>query len=114
MINHSQVFFFLSLAVFALTIFGLVYGKALLVPLALAIMIWFLLNALAKFIERLNYKNWIFPHWLSLTIALIVMLGLLAIVVEMISRNIGEVINTAPTYQKNIEALLKHSSNHLV
>ena len=98
---------FFSLAVFALTIFGLVYGKALLVPLALAIMVWFLLNALAKFIERLNYKKWIFPHWLSLTIALIVMLGLLAIVVEMISRNIGEVINTAPTYQKNIEALLK-------
>ena len=98
---------FLSLAVFALTIFGLVYGKALLVPLALAVMVWFLLNALAKFIERLNYKKWIFPHWLSLTITLIFMLGLLAIVVEMISRNIGEVINTAPTYQKNIEALLK-------
>ena len=98
---------FFSLAIITLTIVGLVYGKALLVPFALAVMVWFLLNALAKFIERMTFKKWIFPNWLSLSIALLTMLGLLAIVIEMISRNIGEVINTAPIYQKNIEALFK-------
>ena len=98
---------FFSLAIITLTIVGLVYGKALLVPFALAVMVWFLLNALAKFIERITFKKWIFPNWLSLSIALLTMLGLLAIVIEMISRNIGEVINTAPIYQKNIEALFK-------
>ena len=99
---------FFSLAIITLTIVGLVYGKALLVPFALAVMVWFLLNALAKFIERITFKKWIFPNWLSLSIALLTMLGLLAIVIEMISRNIGEVINTAPIYQKNIEALFKN------
>jgi len=98
---------FFSLAIITLTIVGLVYGKALLVPFALAVMVWFLLNALAKLIERITFKKWIFPNWLSLSIALLTMLGLLAIVIEMISRNIGEVINTAPIYQKNIEALFK-------
>ena len=98
---------FFSLAIITLTIVGLVYGKTLLVPFALAVMVWFLLNALAKFIERITFKKWIFPNWLSLSIALLTMLGLLAIVIEMISRNIGEVINTAPIYQKNIEALFK-------
>ena len=98
---------FFSLAIITLTIVGLVYGKTLLVPFALAVMVWFLLNALAKFIEGITFKKWIFPNWLSLSIALLTMLGLLAIVIEMISRNIGEVINTAPIYQKNIEALFK-------
>ena len=37
-----------------------------------------------------------------------IMLGLLALVIEMISRNIGEVIKTAPMYQKNIQVLFQN------
>ena len=96
---------FFSLAIITLTIVGLVYGKALLIPFALAVMVWFLLNALANFIQRLTNGKWIIPNWISLTMSLLIMLGLLVLVIEMISRNIGEVIETAPMYQKNIEVL---------
>ena len=96
---------FFSLAIITLTIVGLVYGKALLIPFALAVMVWFLLNALANFIQRLTNGKWIIPNWISLTMSLLIMLGLLVLVIEMISRNIGEVIKTAPMYQKNIEVL---------
>ena len=96
---------FFSLATITLTIVGLVYGKALLIPFALAVMVWFLLNALANFIQRLTNGKWIIPNWISLTMSLLIMLGLLVLVIEMISRNIGEVIKTAPMYQKNIEVL---------
>ena len=96
---------FFSLAIITLAIVGLVYGKALLIPFALAVMVWFLLNALANFIQRLTNGKWIIPNWISLTMSLLIMLGLLVLVIEMISRNIGEVIKTAPMYQKNIEVL---------
>ena len=96
---------FFSLAIITLTIVGLVYGKALLIPFALADMVWFLLNALANFIQRLTNGKWIIPNWISLIMSLLIMLGLLVLVIEMISRNIGEVIKTAPMYQKNIEVL---------
>ena len=96
---------FFSLATITLTIVGLVYGKALLIPFALAVMVWFLLNALANSIQRLTNGKWIIPNWISLTMSLLIMLGLLVLVIEMISRNIGEVIKTAPMYQKNIEVL---------
>ena len=99
---------FFSLAIITLTIVGLVYGKALLIPFALALMVWFLLNALSNFIQRLAKNKWFIPKWISLTMSSFIMLGLLAMVIEMISRNIGEVIKTAPMYQKNIEVLCQN------
>ena len=83
-------------------VYVLVTGSDLLIPLAIAIMIWYLINALSRTIEvRLKV-----PGWLALTLSITALVVALGLIVEMISGNIAAVREAAPTYQANIEKLV--------
>ncbi|MGB0571445.1 MAG: AI-2E family transporter [Alphaproteobacteria bacterium] len=94
----------------AVTIFFLIEGRDLLIPIAVAIVIWYLLNALARFLHRIPLGNWRLPNWLALAGAVIVMIVAIALVAELISDNLGDVAATAPAYQANFENLVAQAS----
>ena len=82
----------------------LVVGKAFLVPLAVAIMVWYVINALsrtyAKLIPWIADKNW------ATTLASIVSIGLfIMFAVDMVQQNIADVKAAAPHYQANFNIL---------
>ena len=82
----------------------LVVGKAFLVPLAVAIMIWYVINALsrtfAKILPWVNEKNWI------TTLASLMSIGLFfAFAIDMVQNNIAAVSEAAPTYKANFDNL---------
>ena len=94
--------FALTFGIAALMVYVLVTGRDLLIPFAIAVMIWYLINALARSMER-----WLrTPGWLSLTLSIVAIVFALGLVVEIISGNIAAVRVAAPTYQANIKDLI--------
>lgn len=101
--------FGITFGIAALMVYVLVTGRDLLIPFAIAIMIWYLINALKRFFRRVEKA----PEWMALTFAVLTMLLALGVVVEIISGNIAAVASAAPTYQENIEKLIQ-SATHLL
>ncbi|HAU68237.1 MAG TPA: AI-2E family transporter [Gammaproteobacteria bacterium] len=82
----------------------LVVGKSVLVPLAVAIMIWYVINALsrsyAKLLPWVADRNWVTTLMSLFSIGLFV-----AFSVDMIQNNISDVSAAAPEYKRNFDAL---------
>ena len=82
----------------------LVVGKAFLVPLAVAIMVWYIINALsrtyARFIPKFDKPN------LWTTLLSVISIGVFAyFAVDMVRANINDVSAAAPNYKANFDAL---------
>lgn len=97
--------FGITFGIAALTVYLLVTGRELLIPFAIAVMIWYLINALSRSFQTFARA----PGWLALTCAVLTILIALALIVEMISGNIEAVRQAAPGYQANIEKLISHA-----
>lgn len=82
----------------------LVVGKAFLVPLAVAIMIWYVINALSRTYARLlpgvKQSNWITTVAAIITIALFITFA-----VDMVQSNLADVKRAAPVYKANFDLL---------
>jgi AI-2 transport protein TqsA len=110
-VSAKAVAFASSIIVVALTFVLLIEGRDLLIPIAVAIMIWYLLNALARGFHALPLGNFHLPGWLSMALAIVTVLIGLGLVAELISDNIGQVSAAAPGYQANIEVLIAKASS---
>jgi len=85
----------------------LVLGKDVLVPFAIAVIVWYLINALAEGMARLPQVGPWLPPWLRMTLALGVIVMLLYLFGRLASQNIAEVSQAAPSYEANLRALLE-------
>lgn len=94
----------------ALTVYFLVEGRDLLIPITVALVIWYLLNALANFFDRIPRIGKRIPHWITLLGAVLIVVVAIALVVELISDNIAQVRAAAPVYQDNFEKLVQRLS----
>ena len=90
----------------AVAIGFLYYGSTLLIPLAIAILIWHLINALAGFYRRLVPRPGRLAGWLRYVAALLTIFGALAIMVELIRTNVAQVSQAAPGYEASLHGLL--------
>ena len=86
------------------TFYVLVVGKAFLVPLAVAIMIWYVINALsrtyAKLLPKVEKSNWVTTTASLISIALFIFFS-----VDMVRGNINDVTAAAPAYKANFDVL---------
>lgn len=89
----------------------LVLGKSLLLPFAVAIMIWYVIDALAASISRLHIARYQPFQRLGLLMALLVIGALFAGVVNMIGGTVEQVRIAAPGYQDNAQQILEKFSN---
>ncbi len=101
--NRATSFSLVILATIAV-FYVLVVGKAFLVPLAVAVMVWYVINALSrtfvKIIPWIEEKNWI------TTLASLISIGLfISFAVDMVQRNITDVSAAAPAYKANFDIL---------
>jgi predicted PurR-regulated permease PerM len=113
MILPRPVLFAVSLGAVALVFVALIYGKDLLIPLAVAVIIWYVLNALAQFFGRLRIAGKRPPDWLCLAAALLTLAAALAGVIDMISDNIQAVTQAAPQYQQNLQRMFSEVASLL-
>ncbi|MEJ0022513.1 MAG: hypothetical protein WDN76_03095 [Alphaproteobacteria bacterium] len=73
-----------------------------LAPFALAFILWLAIDSLGAGFKRIMPA---LPHWLSLAISLIVVLGFLSLVFWVLARNIGVFVSNAPAYQARLEGI---------
>lgn len=95
--------FGVTFGIAVLMVYVLVTGSDLLIPLAIAVMVWYLINALSRVFE----KRLRAPGWLALTLSIATLAIAVGLIVEMISGNIAQVRAAAPGYQANIEKLIQ-------
>lgn len=96
----------MAMVIVFLTFYLLYLGQALLLPLVIAGAIAYLISILAHAIASPNYNGFSVPKPLAMLIAIAIILLSLSYLVQLITVNIKSVIEVAPEYQKNLEALI--------
>jgi predicted PurR-regulated permease PerM len=95
-----------GIGIVAATIYLAVVGRPILVPLVLAIFVWYLLEALARGLGQIKVGDWSAPRIICLPASILIMLVGIWLFVELIASNVEAVSAAAPTYQKNLESLI--------
>ena len=83
----------------------LIYGKNLLIPLVLAIMIWFIIKAVRDFCRQWKRLEKL-PVWTLNIFSFLIISAVLAGVVKLLSGNISEMSKALPAYEKNIGVMV--------
>lgn len=92
---RATLLFLAGMALIAL----LYLTRDLLAPFALAIFIWLIIDAFARWMDNLSPK---FPYWLALTIAVFIVVGLLVGFIFVIVDTVGDVVEDAPRYESRL------------
>jgi AI-2 transport protein TqsA len=85
----------------------LAIAQTLLIPLVLALFLWYLVNMLAGQFGRLRLGNWRPPHWLQFMLSGFVLLLAVIVVINIITSSISALVAAAPGYQENLQRLIE-------
>lgn len=85
----------------------LVEGQALLIPLIIAIFIWYLVNVLAQTFGRLSIGPYALPQWSAYVLSLATIIVLINGFIQLITDNVSKVVEAAPLYQENFIQLIE-------
>jgi len=99
----SFTFFMLSAVILS---YILIVAKNLLMPLIVAILLWYLFNTVAAYIKSIHLIGKYIPEPICLLIALLIIGSVLYHLASIITDNVGEVIVRAPQYQANLKSIL--------
>ncbi len=88
----------------------MVVGQEFLVPLAVALMLWYVINAMSRsFVKLMPWADQ--PNWLSMLLSIITIGLFMALAIDMVQTNVLEVKAAIPKYRENFAGLsLKISS----
>ncbi len=90
-----------------ITLFFILYiGQKLIIPLILAVFIWYLINVLSFAIMKLKIGGRSLPASLRYIASVLVIVAILGVFFNFITKNVNEVIRVAPEYQERIEPLI--------
>ncbi|MDF1496779.1 MAG: AI-2E family transporter [Patescibacteria group bacterium] len=105
---HTFILGFIGLV---LTFYILFIGKAIIIPLVIAIIIWYIIIALTGAYKKIRIGSWHIPHWLALIMSLLSFLFLAWLFVGFVNSNISEVIEAAPKYQAKFQSFINDLNN---
>ncbi|OFW97608.1 MAG: hypothetical protein A3D94_03500 [Alphaproteobacteria bacterium RIFCSPHIGHO2_12_FULL_66_14] len=92
--------------VIAATIYLLVAGRGLLMPIILGLVLWYMVDALADAIEQPRLARIHLPRPIALLAAVLVIGGLFWVLGRTIGANVSAVIAAAPNYEKRLQHLV--------
>ena len=105
--------FTLTLIIIALTLFFLVAGRTLLIPLVVAIVIWYLIITLAGGLQRVPIFGKYLSSSLAFILSILVCFGVLWVLVSLIQSNIASLLASAPAYQERLEQISQKVFAHI-
>jgi AI-2 transport protein TqsA len=97
----------LWLVVLVVSVYVLVIARDLLIPLVLAIFVWYLVNLMQRQLDLIQVAGWHLPGWLQFVLAGSVVVAAVSLFSRMLTANIGQVMEAAPAYQANINRLIE-------
>lgn len=95
----------------ALVFMLLSYGRDLIIPMVIAVFIWYLINIMADAIGSLRLQRFYFPRPIAFAMALLLIFGGLSLLAGIISRSVNSVVRAAPTYQANVQQIIERFIN---
>jgi AI-2 transport protein TqsA len=90
-----------------LFIFVLHQGRAIMIPLVVAVFIWYLINAIARSIGYLQIGGKTLPRFFRFALGVLTICAILAGIGTLVGRNINDVIEAAPHYQENFKPIIQ-------
>ncbi|MGB3547272.1 MAG: AI-2E family transporter [Saprospiraceae bacterium] len=93
----------------ALVIVLIIIGKAFFIPLFLALLFWYIVNAVNEQFRTLPGSRFRLPNWLTLTMSTTFIVLSLYVVGDLIVQNVESLIIAAPDYQVNLNAQLRRA-----
>ena len=96
----------MAMIIVFLTFYLLYLGQALLLPLVIASAVAYLISVLAHTISEPQIKGFSVPRPIATLLAVAIILLSLSYLVRLITVNIKSVLEVAPVYQQNLEALI--------
>jgi len=91
-----------GLGLIVLTVYIMVVGRDLIVPFLVSLVIWYLINTLAHYFNKIKVKSRSLPKVICFIGAVLTMITALYLLVDMIGNNIANVKAAAPIYQENL------------
>lgn len=85
----------------------MIYARDLLVPLAAAVVVWLLLNALATWLQFLPGEERALPGWLCLTLSIIILAVVTYGIGQLIASSIADMTKQADAIEARLDVLLK-------
>lgn len=107
-----RTFFFL-LGSLVLSVYILIIGKTLILPLVLAVFIWYLINVLTDVYARIKIRGRSLPRMLCFTASLLTILAALWCLQDIITSNVAKVAELAPFYQERMIKLTRRALDML-
>ena len=95
-----------SMGIAALTLYLLVVGQGILMPLVLAIFLAYLIVAATHALQRIQFGRARMPYGIALTAAVVLLIGLIGLLVQIVAGNISAVVEAAPSYQVRLQTML--------
>jgi predicted PurR-regulated permease PerM len=89
-----------------MAVFALVRGSVILIPLAVALLFWFFINALAGFYQRLWSRWFAWGRMASLPLAFLTFLALSLMVVQLVVVNVSEIGARANEFEQSLDVLI--------
>lgn len=101
----------LTLMLVSLSGWLLSVGRGLLLPFVIALILWYLINALANALHRLPLGAITLPRGLTLMIALVLIFTVITLIFQMVAANLTQLATDAPDYQARLEDLSQSLAN---
>ena len=97
-------------ALTALIAYLLVVGGSILLPLVIAVLAWYLINALTAASRAIRIRGKALPGGVRLSAAVVLLLLLSWFVIDLIVANVGHVVANAPVYERNLRDLTNRAA----
>lgn len=107
------VSYFKATVAVAATLWLMIQARGVLEPLLIAVLLWFVLNALARVYARLGGAPGAEPGWIAQTLAALSGLGLIAVVGIMTANSVAGFRANLPAYEANLQGMLADLGSRL-
>ena len=99
--NTKKIYVFLIVITLVVV---LIYAQSIIIPFILAILFWFLIRVIKKLLSKMKIIDRL-PKWILTLFSTIILIGFLALIITMISKNIQHLSTTMPVYQANVNKI---------
>ncbi len=90
----------------------LVIGRSLILPFVIALIVWYMINALSHAFQQIPLGHWRLPWLVSFLLALLTIFAISTVVLDVVTANLSQLAQDAPVYQKRLEELFSQVTSH--
>ena len=102
--NSKKIFVLLAVAAI---IMALIYGQSIIIPFVLAVLFWFIIRTIKLGLLKIKFISKI-PRSIVSIFSTLVFLSFLVLIVTMVTKNIQQLSEAMPEYEKNVNTFTEY------